>query len=213
MQPVSARRRAAAAGFTLLESMVALGVLGLTLAIGVPAMSGWVQGAKARGAVEFYAEGLALARQLAIAHNSVSRFALLPNTANGQNDWQVDICFPTAAAPCTAASSNWSTTTAAASGDPDPGTPFKSVRRSAAALPATAIMTVSLLPAGADDIYFTALGWVNTVMPDRMTAIRLGPAAGYERQIRPQALVVGLAGTTTKCDWSVAIPDSRACPP
>lgn len=213
MQPMTPRRRAAAAGFTLIETMIALSVLGLTLALGVPLMSGWVQSAKARGAVEFYAEGLALARRQAIAHNGVSRFALFPNAANGQNDWQVDICFPTAAAPCTAASSNWSTPTTAASGDPDPAAPFKSVRRDASALPKTAIMTVSLLPLGADDIYFTALGWVNTVMPDRMTAIRLGPAPGYESQIRPQALVVGLAGTTTKCDWSVAIPDSRACPP
>lgn len=212
MQPMTARRRAAAAGFTLIETMLALGVLGLTLAVGVPAMSGWAQSAKARGAVEFYAEGLALARQQAIAHNGVSRFALFP-ASNGQNDWQVDICFPTSTAPCTATSSNWSTPTTAASGDRDPAAPFLSVRRSASALPTTAIMTVTLLPVGADDIYFNSLGWVNTAMPDRMTAIRLGPAPGFERQIRPQALVVGLAGTTTKCDWSVAIPDSRACPP
>lgn len=212
MQPVTARRHALAAGFTLIETLVALSVLGLTLAVGVPLMSGWVQSAKARGAVEFYAEGLALARQQAIAHNSVSRFALFPNASNGQNDWQVDICFPSAA-PCTATSSNWSTPTTAASNDPDPAAPFLSVRRSASALPKTSIMTVTLLPVGADDIYFTSLGWVNTLMPDRMTAIRLGPASGLEAQIRPQALVVGLAGTTTKCDWSVAIPDSRACPP
>jgi type IV fimbrial biogenesis protein FimT len=213
MHPVTQRRRASAHGFTLLEAMVALVVLGIALSIGVPAMNNWVLASKARGAVEFYAEGLALARQQAISHNAVSRFALFPNSANGQNDWQVDICFPTAAVQCTAASGNWSTTAAAAANDPDTGVGFRSVRRSATQLPKSTVMSVTLLPVGADDIYFTSLGWVNTTMPDRMTTIRLGPAIGQETLIRPQALVISLAGTTTKCDWSVAIPDSRACPP
>lgn len=212
MLPVSGHRRLAARGFTLIEAMVALAAMGVLLAVGIPAMSTWVQASKARSALDFYAEGFSLARQQALAHNSASRIVLIPNPANGQNDWQVDICFPTGTVPCTAASGVWSTTGAAAGGDPDPNG-FRSVLRLATALPKSAVFAPALLPAGATSVYFTSLGWVNTTVPQRLGSLRFTPGSGYEEELRPSALVIGLAGTASKCDWSVAIPDSRACPP
>jgi type IV fimbrial biogenesis protein FimT len=193
--------------------MVALAVMGVLLAAGIPAMSNWVQASKARSAVDFYAEGFALARQQAISHNGASRIVLIPNDSNGQNDWQVDICFPTAASPCGVGLGSWSTTTAAAAGDPEQANGFKSVLRVATVLPKSTVLTPTLQPAGATSIYFNSFGWVDTAVAQRLTALRFTPGFGYEKDLRPAALVIGLAGTATRCDWSVALPDSRACPP
>lgn len=211
---LAVRQRRGAAGFTLIEALVALAVMGITLAVGVPAMSNWFQASKSRAVTGFYAEGLALARQQAIAHNGASRIVLTPNTSNGQNDWQVDICFPSAlATSCGAASSDWSTLTAPAAGDPEHAAGFLSVTRTANGLPKAAVMAPELLPSGASSIYFNSVGWVNTGIAQRLTAIRFTPGDSIDDTVRPAAIVVGLAGTAIKCDWSVAIPDSRACPP
>ena len=199
-------------GFTLIESMVALAVLSITLAVGVPAMSGWIQASKARTAGGFYAEGLALARQQAMAHNASSRFLLVRNDGNGQYDWQVDLCFPTQADPCDADSAGWSATDAAAAADRDGTQGFLSVNRSAAALPKSEVMATTLAPLGTSAIYFNSTGWVDTNVDERMTSIRFAPANGFESTIRPAAIVIGLAGTATQCDPAVVAPDSRACP-
>lgn len=210
MFPVSLRR--AARGFTLIEAMVALTVLSITLAIGVPAMSGWIQASKARNAGGFYAEGLALARQQAMAHNATTRFLLTRNAANGQYDWQVDLCFPTLADACAADSAGWSTTSAPAAADANQAQGFLSVNRSAAGLPKTEVMSTTLAPLGNAAIYFTSTGWVDTSVDERMTTMQFAPAAGFESLIRPAAIVVGLAGTATHCNPAVLAPDSRACP-
>jgi type IV fimbrial biogenesis protein FimT len=212
MLPVSRAGRQPARGFSLLEAMVALAVMGVLLAAGMPAMSNWAQASKARSALDFYAEGFALARQQAISHNGASRIMLTPNADNGQNDWQVDICFPAPGAPCGPAGA-WSTTAAPAAGDPDQANGFKSVLRRATALPKSTVFAPTLLPAGASAIYFNSVGWVDTSVGQRMTSLRFTPGFGYENDLRPGALVIGLAGTATRCDWSVALPDSRACPP
>lgn len=210
MFPVRPRR--AARGFTLIEAMVALAVLGITLAIGIPAMSGWIQSSKARNARGFYTEGLALARQQAIAQNASSRFMLTRNAANGQFDWQVDLCFPTQTDDCNADSAGWSSTTAAAAADRNQAAGFRSVNRSAAVLPKTDVMSTTLAPLGNDAIYFAATGWVDANVNERMTTMQFAPAAGFEKLIRPAAIVVGLAGTATQCDPTALAPDSRACP-
>lgn len=207
-------------GFTLLEIMVGMAIMGIVLALGVPAMAKWVTAAKSRSVIGFYTEGLALARQQAIAHNGASRIVFTLNTSNGQYDWQVDVCFPTVLAPnCGAAVGAWSTTTAPAAGDPetaaDPAKAagFRSVAHTAASLPKAAVMAPELLPTGTSSIYFNSLGWVDTSFAQRLSSIRLSPGEAIEDEVRPVAVVIGLAGTAIKCDWTVAIPDSRACPP
>jgi len=86
-------QRLTARGFTLLETMVALAIMGIVLAAGVPSMSAWIFAGKAASASQFYAEGLALARGQALTHNSASRLVLLANPGK-LLDWRVDICFP-----------------------------------------------------------------------------------------------------------------------
>jgi type IV fimbrial biogenesis protein FimT len=206
--------RAAQRGFTVTELMIGVAVLGFMLALGVPSMGHWMTANKARSASEFYGEGFVMARRQAVNHNARSRLVLTPNATNGQMDWQVDICFSTAAVQCDDDSGVWSTTTAIAAGDPEGAARgFKSVFRSADRLPSTDVLTPSLLPAGTSKVYFTEVGWVDTTFGDRLTRIRLDPGSRFQNEVPTVALVITLAGLASKCDPTKTGTDSRACPP
>lgn len=212
MHPISAtRRRARRAGFSMVEMMIALVVLGILVALGTPPMLRWVLSSKAGAATEFYADGIRVARAQAIGHNSASRFVLTEN-ANGQMDWQVDICFAAAVA-CNDVGGVWSTTTTVAGGDPEGVGGFKSVFRSASALPTQVDLAESFLPLGSTTIYFTSLGWVDTTVNGRVQRITLAPSLARGGAFATNALAISLAGMVSKCDPTVAAHDSRGCPP
>lgn len=202
-----------AGGFTLIEAMVVLAILGTLLAFGVPRMTLWTLSSKAAQATEFYAEGFKLARQQALGHNAASRIVLTTNPGNGQLDWQVDLCFPVPGVPCSNESGNWSSTTAPAAGDPEGALGFTSVLRSASALPSAAIWQPSVLPEGSSSLYFNAAGWVDAGYAQRLSRIQFDPVASHAGRLHASALVVGLAGSVIKCDTGVAAGDARACPP
>nr|WP_221403841.1 GspH/FimT family pseudopilin [Pseudoduganella umbonata] len=192
--------------------MVGLAILGILLAVGIPNMTQWIVANKARAASEFYLEGLSMARRQAVVHNARSRFVLSAG-ANGQFDWQVDLCFPAPGTPCTDNTGNWSTTAAAATGDPEGAAGFRSVFRPAASLPPSDILAPAVSPDGAGTVYFTELGWVDTTIPGRLTLLRLDPSAALADEVRSAAVAITLAGMASKCDPAAAAPDSRACPP
>lgn len=200
------------AGVTLLELMIGLGIMGFTLAIGVPSMAHWLQTNKAKAAAEFYADGLNTARRQALSHNARSRFVLTENAATGQYNWQVDVCFPQPDAACSATTGEWSSTTAPAADDPEGENGYRSVFRSADALPSSSVMAPVLAPAGAREIYFTELGWVDTGAEQRLNSIRLNPGSQFSGEVTPVSLVVTLSGMTAKCDPTRGAGDSRACP-
>jgi len=198
-------------GFTLVEALIALAVFAILLALGVPRMADWLAASRAASATRFYAEGLALARAKALAHNGASRLVLTPNTSNGQYDWQVDLCFPTPDDPCTAGG-DWSSVEDAVKPEGDGGEGYTSVARSAATLPSSERMTVSPGPDGATAVYFTPLGWVDTRIEPRMMRIDLEPAAGAPALFPASSVVLTLAGVAATCDPEAADDDSRRCP-
>jgi len=207
------RRLAAMRGFTLIEMMIAIIVMGVLLAIAIPNMSAWLLAARARSASEFYMEGFALARRQAITHNGASRITLTVNPSTGQMDWQVDVCFPTVQTPCDDNSGSWSTTNAVAANDPQGVAGYRSVFRAANALPGTAVLTPSITPEGATSVYYKPVGWVDTTVDNRLTQLRLDPSTAFAHDVPVSALAVSLAGMPTKCDPTKAAGDSRACPP
>jgi type IV fimbrial biogenesis protein FimT len=176
-------------------------------------MSGWMITSKARAANEFYQDGFATARRQAVAHNSSSRIVLSANPNSGQFDWQVDICFPVPGTPCNVNSGVWSSTAAPAPNDPQGAAGYKSVFRSADALPDSEVLIPSMTPQGATQIYYTALGWVDTTVPARLSQLRLDPAPKFAGKIPVVALSITLAGMPSKCDPTLGPADSRACPP
>jgi type IV fimbrial biogenesis protein FimT len=204
----------AQAGVTFVELAIGLAIVAIVMAVGMPVMSNWVVTNKAASAAEFYADGFAMARREAVARNASARIVLAPNVTNGQMDWRVDVCYPAADVRCTDASGNWSSTSTPASNDPLGATAgYKSVFRDAGALPQSDVLLPSIEPAGASEIYFTALGWVDTTIENRLTRIRLDPATRYANEIPVAAVAVALAGMATKCNPTLSAPDSRACPP
>jgi len=209
MHPLNHRR---AGGFTLVELMVAIAIMGTLLAVGIPNMTTWVMANKARAASEFYAEGLAMARREAVTRNAASRLVLSLN-ANGQLDWQVDVCFPVPGTPCSADSGSWSSVAAAADNDPNADSPYKSVFRAATALPNADVLVPTVQPQGSTGVYFTALGWVDAADAGRLARLQLTPSSDLRDAVQPVALVVTLAGVVAKCNPAISAPDSRACPP
>jgi type IV fimbrial biogenesis protein FimT len=210
---LSAGARRDQGGVTLIELLITITIFGIMLAIGIPAMGGWMMTSKARAASEFYLDGFATARRQAVLHNAASRIVLSANPNSGQFDWQIDLCYPVPGTPCNANSGVWSTTAAPAPNDPQGAAGFKSVFRSADALPDSEVLIPSMTPVGATQIYYTALGWVDPAAQPRLTQLRLDPAPRMAGKIPVVALSITLAGMPSKCDPTLAATDSRACPP
>lgn len=210
MHPIS-QRRPRAGGFTLIESMVALVVLGILLAVGVPQMSGWLAGTRATGAAQFYADGFAQARNLAMTHNSQSRLVFAPG-ANGQPGWQVDICLRDSDNPCTDGSTDWSTSTAAARGTTGPSAAFRSLQRSSDTLPPTTMLRVTLDPEDDDAVYFTPLGWIDAGQNVQVRRVDLAPVGALVGQFKASSVVLTLGGMAVTCAPDAAAGDSRRCP-
>jgi len=206
VHPVSAP---AQGGFTALEALVVVAIMGIMLAVGIPAMRGWLGATTATGAAQFYAEGFRLARAQALANNSRSRLVFTENDQSGQFDWQVDVCFPVADDGCGVDSERWSSVDEPAVGPSKGDVETSSVLRSAAALPRTAALSVTP-DAEARSVYFTELGWVDSGKPALMR-LDLGPgSADAEDVFTPSAVVLTLAGAVVTCRPD--LDDARKCP-
>jgi type IV fimbrial biogenesis protein FimT len=213
MFQLSAPSRRRAGGFTLIELLITITIFGVMLAIGIPNASQWLLTNRARSASEFYLDGFAMARRQAVAHNAFSRISLTPNTNTGQMDWQVDICFVGVNSTCASDDAGWSTTTDPAANDPQGAAGFKSIYRSADALPDSEVLLPTTLPVGSSQVYYTATGWVDTNFSPRLTQLRLDPSSKYANNVPVVALSITLAGMASKCNPTLASTDNRACPP
>ena len=210
MMPVPAR---AQRGFTLLEAMVVIAVIGVLMAVGIPNMRDWLGNTAANGAAQFYAEGFRLAKGQALANNSRSRLVFTTNEQSGQLDWQVDVCFPVAGDACAADSARWSDVDAPADAPTHIDVSTSSVFRSSAGLPAPSAVRVT--PDGdARAVYFTELGWVDGGKP-ALTHIDFAPGSTVgdaKPAFRPSAVVLTLAGAVVVCRTDLDSTDSRSCP-
>lgn len=199
-------------GFTALEALITVAVLGIVLAIGLPNMRGWLGATTATGAGQFYAEGFTLARSQALANNSRSRLVLTTNEQSGQFDWQVDVCFPVADDACGVESDRWSTVDEPAAAPGVGVIETSSTFRSAAALPNTRVLTVTPNSTTATAVYFTEMGWVDAGKP-AVTRLTLGPGSSdAEDTFADTAVVLTLAGAVVTCVPDAPAGDSRRCP-
>lgn len=208
MHPVSARP--GQAGFTIIEAMVALVIMAILLAFGMPRMTEWLSATRAAGAAGFYAEGFSVARMQALSNNSQSRLVFVAN-AGAQPDWRVDICLRTTDVPCTL-DSDWSSETAGPKGATGAPAAFRSIRRSAATLPPATRLAVTLGPGAGNSVYFTPLGWVDTGRAQRITEVGLAAPAGQAGAFKRSAVVLTLAGVAVTCDPDAAPAASNRCP-
>ena len=86
-------------GFTLIELMITVTIIGLLMVFGLPSYQQWIQSTQIRTAAESVQNGLQLARAEAVRRNAPMQFQLTSTT--GRTDWT--IC-GVATLPCPAAS-------------------------------------------------------------------------------------------------------------
>lgn len=204
-----------ARGFTLIEAVVVVAIMSILLVVGMPSMSDWLLGRKAMAAAVFYREGFALARGTAISHSAHSRLVMSDNPANGKLDWRVDICFPVNGAVCDDQETNqafWSTPSQNAPGDPATAAAFRSIARSAEALPDGDTLQQTVTPSGAHEVYFTPLGWVDRTVGARVERIDLQPSLTRPAAFNPLTVYTTLSGIAVICETNAAHTDVRGCP-
>lgn len=84
------------AGFTLVELMVVVALLGVLSALASPSFLGWLERTRVRSAAEAIHSGIQLARVEALSRNAPVRFTLQPSGA-----WSVACVSATTGAGCT----------------------------------------------------------------------------------------------------------------
>ena len=75
------RTRTRQRGFTLVEVLVTLAVLGVLLSLGAPSLAEWLQAQQIRAATEAIVNGMQVARAEAIRRNLTVRMVLEPPTS------------------------------------------------------------------------------------------------------------------------------------
>ncbi|MBL8374203.1 GspH/FimT family pseudopilin [Accumulibacter sp.] len=196
-----------ARGFTLVEMVVVVAILGILIGLGASNYSAWIANSRIRTAADTLASGLSTARNEAIKRNRLVRFHLVSDLGAG--------CTLSSSGTSWVASLNDPTTTAGAKCDiaiSDTDAPFIVAKKSATEQ-ASRVTIAALNRAGdaADTIVFNGLGRVasrNTAM--EQIAIDSSAVAGAEtRELR---IEVTDGGLIRLCDPSIAtIGDTRRC--
>ena len=77
------RNRISVAGFSLIELMIGLVVLGILFMVGLPSLATWMQNTQIRSAADTMSAGLTFARAEALRRNTNVRFQLVDSLASG----------------------------------------------------------------------------------------------------------------------------------
>jgi type IV fimbrial biogenesis protein FimT len=170
-------------GITLTEIMIAVAIIGVLMALGMPAFQNWIQNTQIRVASDAIMNGLQTARNEAIRRNTAVQFKLDGGT---NSQWRVNLFI-----------------------DPD-GAPIQS----RAAEEGSANASITLVPADADTVTFSALGRVvpNADASPSLTQVNIDnvliPVAADRRNLR---IDIPGGGALRMCDPKVAAGDPRAC--
>lgn len=191
-------------GFTLIELMIGLTVLGIVLMIGLPSLATWIQNTQIRTAAEGMQSGLQLARAEALRRNTTVRFQLVDTltascvlSATGTN-WVVSLADPVG--NCDDAPS-------------DTAAPQIIQKKAGAEGAPNAVITAT----GGSSITFNGIGRVVNVGPITrvdITNTRGGACktAAGEEPMRCLRVTVSSAGQVRMCDPAVTdVADPRSC--
>ena len=177
-------KRSAQSGFSMVEIMIAIAVLGIVIALGLPAYGTWIQNTQIRTASEAVMNGLQTARNEAIRRNTSVQFRLTNATTS---QWAVNL-----------------------SSSPDLDPPMFG-RSSEEGSPN---VVVTRTPGDADTVTFSALGRVvpNADASPSITQVGVDnlliPVVADRRNL---VIVIPNGGALRMCDPKVAAGDPRAC--
>lgn len=192
-------------GMSLVELLIALGMLTTLVGLAVPGFLGWIQNAQIRTTTESIASGLQLARTEALRRNSAVRFQFVSTLSNScelstsVGNWLVSRDNP--------ASKCGGTVGAASSTDPAP--------RIIQAWPAVEGGANAVVAADQSAIVFNGLGRV-TPTPDGNININVsnptaGVCAASGGTVRCLRVVVSPGGQIRTCDPHLSSGDTQAC--
>jgi type IV fimbrial biogenesis protein FimT len=210
-------------GFTLVEVLISIAVLGVLIALGVPGFGEWLQNQQIRAAADATLNGLQVARGEAVRRNAPVRFVLvsdltsnciLPSDPLGTPaplSWVVSLDDPTGA--CDAVTFK----------DEVPAPPVRILqRRTNAEGSPNSLATVAFVPAppaapvaqAANTVTFSPLGNVIANADASKSIVRIdvtnpSVAAGA---VRPLRIAVNPGGSARMCDPALAASDPRGCP-
>lgn len=201
-------RPGALEGFSLIELLITLAVLGIVMAIGLPNVSVWIQNTQLKTAAEGIVSGLQLARAEALRRNTSVRFQLVDTVDNGcalsaaGANWVVSLGDPSGA--CGAAAS-------------DTVAPFIVQKKSGAEGSPNATAAAG----GGTTAVFNGLGRLTGLGNIAQINIR-NPTGGACQSaggpIRCLSIIIGTGGEVRMCDPAVpaAVPpavddDPRSC--
>lgn len=189
------------AGFSLIELMIGLVVVGIVLMVGLPSLTVWMQNTQIRNAAETINAGLTTARAEALRRNANVRFQLVDNLTAGcalnsqGTSWVVSTNNP--AGGCNATPSN--------------DGPILQKKDGAEGSPNVTVASFG----GTDTVVFNGLGRILTVTP--ITRIDVenptgGTCVASGGQMRCLRLTITTGGQIRMCDPAVADnTDPRAC--
>ncbi len=170
-------------GFSLVELMITVAVIGITAAVAIPSYRAWIQNTKVRTAAESILNGIQKARSEALMRNTQVRFTLGANSA-----WTVGCV----------------TTIADLDGDGVADCPaIIDTRANTEGGTAAAVTTV--LPGGATNATFNNLGIITGVNQLTQVAVSF---AGANRNLN---ITLGAGGNVRLCDPNTNISDPRKC--
>jgi type IV fimbrial biogenesis protein FimT len=167
-------------GFTLIEVLVAITIVGFALALGAPAFSIWMQNTQIRTVAESIQNGLQVARNEALRRNCRVEFLM-----NSDTSWVVTAkrCIDT---------------------DGDGALDDVVVQERAKNEAASANITASVTPAGATAVTFDGFGRVVDATP--FTEVDVQSAVSATKMLRIQ--VKGGGGQIRMCDPAVPSTDT-----
>lgn len=171
-------------GFTLIELMVTVALLGILASLSIPSFQTWIQNTKIRTAAESIQNGLQKARAEAVKRNTPVQFSL----DGGSSAWRV------------------SCVTAAQCADLVGGV----VETRAVSDGSSVDIIIATLPATSDTVEFNSFGGINNP-PIPFTQIDVSSNASAAD--RPLRVTLGVGGNTRLCDPypSLSASDPRKC--
>lgn len=172
-------------GFTLIELMIAIVILGIVLALGIPSYRAFIQNSRIRNAAESIQNGLQVARSEAVKHNAQVRFSL-----GAGSSWAVGCVAPTADCPA-------------------------SIQQRSTEEGSSAAVIVTPTPVAGTEIVFNSFGAVvATPATFTQLDVDIDTAVLSAADSRELRITIGAGGNTRMCDPNLTISnpsDPRAC--
>lgn len=170
-------------GFTLIELMVTIVILGLLMALAMPSYSVWIQNTRIRSAAESFVNGLQLARNEAVRRNSSVEFVVGTGSA-----WTVQ---------CTAIT---------------PGCPDTNAIQSRSVGEGSS-SDVTVAPSNGGTIRFDSFGRMTSPVPGAGSTVWFNIdntqlSAADSRDLR---ITIDTGGNIRMCDPNVSASDTRHC--